>query len=304
MIAGHADRTVVAQEVRGVEHVDMEGVALDPLARVEQPAKGPHLRLHRHPEEILEGVRGTELVGDGADPADASDDVEDLVGGPPHDELLEVAGCLEDREARLADLAVGDAQLERPLALDAGDPLDLEVVVACLRVSALHQSPPGSLVQPAVRAPLRTEGAPTDPTEPVPFVVPGVTPSSVTRLWNVLEKGSAVSKGAPGDQATGGRSDPRVCRLRHGCHPARRPWDRLAGIVTNVPGAPAAGLRPGRVSSRARSPRIAPRGRRLRDVRHRWWGRRPAAAPRSGVDTPSCKEAGPSARLVDEESKP
>ncbi|MGZ6340608.1 MAG: hypothetical protein ACXWMX_02045, partial [Candidatus Limnocylindrales bacterium] len=38
---------------------------------------------------------------------------------------------------------------------------------------------------------------------------------------------------------------------------ARGPWDRLVGIVASTPAGASAGLRPGRFSSRARSPRVA-----------------------------------------------
>ena len=63
---------------------------------------------------------GAHLVCDRADAADAGDDVDDLVRGPSDDELLEVARRLEDAETRLEDLAVLDPQVQRALALDAG----------------------------------------------------------------------------------------------------------------------------------------------------------------------------------------
>ena len=143
VIAGHGDRALVTQEVRGVEHVDMEGVALDPFAPVEEPAQGLHLGVDLDLEKVFEGHRRAHLVGDRADAADPGDDVDYLVGSPPNDQPLEVPRRLEDRKARLADLTVGDAQLERPLAFDPRDPNDFEVVLASRGFSFGHSAPPG-----------------------------------------------------------------------------------------------------------------------------------------------------------------
>jgi hypothetical protein len=113
-----------------VEHVDVEGVALDPLAPVEELPERSNLRVDLDFEQMLEGHRRAHLVGDRADAADAGDDVDDFVGRPTHDELLEVAGRLEDRQARFAHFAIGNAQPESALALYSCDPNDLEVVLA------------------------------------------------------------------------------------------------------------------------------------------------------------------------------
>ena len=96
VIGRHGDAALVAQEVRRVEEVDVEGVAFDPLAAVEEAAERPRLRVDADPEQVLEPVDRAHLVGDRTDAADAGDDVDDLVGRSPHDELLEVARRLED----------------------------------------------------------------------------------------------------------------------------------------------------------------------------------------------------------------
>ncbi len=122
---GQLDGVRHSEEVRGVQEVEMQGVALDPLPAVEQPAKGADGRFDRDPGQVFEGVDGGHLVGHRADPADARDDVEHLVRRPSDDQLLEVARCLEDGQVRLDDATVLDDQPERALALDAGDPGDL-----------------------------------------------------------------------------------------------------------------------------------------------------------------------------------
>jgi len=60
-------------------------------------------------KQVLEGHRRAHLVGDRADAADSGGDVDDFVGRPTDDELLEVARRLEDRQAGFGDVAVRDA---------------------------------------------------------------------------------------------------------------------------------------------------------------------------------------------------
>ena len=123
-----------------MEHVDVESVALDPFAPVEELPQRPNLRVDFDFEQVLEGHRSAHLVGDGADAAYSGDDVDDFVGRPAHDQLLEVARRLEDRQARLADLAVRDAQPESAFTLDARDPNDFEGVLAGRRLCLWHRS--------------------------------------------------------------------------------------------------------------------------------------------------------------------
>ena len=105
MVGGQLDRARIAQEVGRVEQVDVERVALDPLAAVEEAAqaRGPAGSIST-PKRPLEGVDGGHLVGDRADAADARDDVDDLVRRSADDEPLEVARRLEDLEVRLRHL--------------------------------------------------------------------------------------------------------------------------------------------------------------------------------------------------------
>ena len=132
----------------------MERVALDPLAAVEQPAQRADGRVDRDPGQVLERVDGAHLVGDRADPADAGDDVEDLVRRPADDQLLEVARRLEDREVRLDDLAVADdAGGASPRPRRGSDPGDLEADFAVGVIGAVHQA----CLRPAV-APWRRHG--------------------------------------------------------------------------------------------------------------------------------------------------
>ena len=56
VVAGHRQRIRVAQEVRCVKEVDVQGVALQPLAPVQQSAQAADLGVDIDLEEALEGL--------------------------------------------------------------------------------------------------------------------------------------------------------------------------------------------------------------------------------------------------------
>ena len=137
---GELDRARQAEEVRRVEEVHVEGVALDPLPAVQEAAQRADLRLHLDAEQALEGVDGGQLVGDRADPADPGDDVDDLVGGTPDDEPLEEARRLEDPRA-------GPPRPRRPGRAGGALPSPSTRVSSSTAydalVSCVHRAPPG-----------------------------------------------------------------------------------------------------------------------------------------------------------------
>ena len=70
-VFGEGERGGVAEEVGGMQQVNVQGVTLDPLSAVEQTAKiGDRSRDH-DPAGRLDGQARAHLVGDRADPADA-----------------------------------------------------------------------------------------------------------------------------------------------------------------------------------------------------------------------------------------
>ena len=96
VLARHLHRPGVAEEVGRVEHVDVERVALDPLAAVEEPPQDPDRLAHLDPAEVLHRVDGAHLVRDRADAADPRGDVRRLEEGASAQERLEEARRLED----------------------------------------------------------------------------------------------------------------------------------------------------------------------------------------------------------------
>ncbi len=106
LIARHCDRVGVAEEVRCVQHVDVQRVALDPLAAVDESPERPKLPVHAYVERVFHRVHRAHLVRDRADAADAGRDVGCLREATPAQERFEEAWRLEDLEPHLLDAAV------------------------------------------------------------------------------------------------------------------------------------------------------------------------------------------------------
>jgi hypothetical protein len=71
VVADQRDRVRVAQEVRRVQQVNVQRVAGDPFAAIQQPAQRRDAVVDTDRAGVLDCLPGTGLVGDGADAADA-----------------------------------------------------------------------------------------------------------------------------------------------------------------------------------------------------------------------------------------
>ena len=120
ILLGHADDAVETEEIRCRQQVDVQGVALQPLAAIKQPAHIPHPVGRRHPEGVFERLRGAHLVGDRADATDTCHDIDHFLVTPPLEKFFEVARRLEDIQRQLFDLAGFDAKTQGALTLDSG----------------------------------------------------------------------------------------------------------------------------------------------------------------------------------------
>lgn len=118
---GQVDDAVGAEEVGGVQQVDVQGLALDPFAAVEQPAQRGQLTVHDDSEGILDRTAGAHLVGDRADAAHPGGHVGRLGVGTSAQERLEEPRGFIDLQPGLGDFAVVEAQVERTLSFDAGE---------------------------------------------------------------------------------------------------------------------------------------------------------------------------------------
>ena len=119
-IAGELHGSVVTEEVGRVEHVDVERVALDPLAAVEEPAQ--HLQRLRDLDsaDCLHRVQRAHLVRDRADAADPRGDVRRLEERPAAKHGLEEPRRLEDPKLHVLHRPVREPHRHRALALDPG----------------------------------------------------------------------------------------------------------------------------------------------------------------------------------------
>ena len=115
--ACEVDDAVAAEEVGRVQQVDVQGLALDPLPAVQQPAQRRQLPVHDDAAGVLDRSAGAHLVGDRADPAHPGGDVGRLGVGASAQERLEEARRFVDLQPGLGDLAAvacADAARPRP----------------------------------------------------------------------------------------------------------------------------------------------------------------------------------------------
>src|SRR5271166_2888496 len=108
MIARHRDRIRITEEVWSMQHHNVQRVALDPFAAIEQSAQRADRRVDLDAERVLDGVHAAHLVGDRTDPTNASDDVEHLIKAASAQQRLEEARRLEDAETHRIDRTVAN----------------------------------------------------------------------------------------------------------------------------------------------------------------------------------------------------
>ncbi len=118
VVPGHRRGALVAEEVGGGQQVDVQAVALQPLAAVHHPAHRLHPGAGRDAEDRLDRRHRTHLVGHRADAADAGHAVDHVLGAAALEQLLEQPGRLEDAQRQRLDPAGRDADVQGALALD------------------------------------------------------------------------------------------------------------------------------------------------------------------------------------------
>ena len=122
----HRDAIRVAEEVGGVQEVDVQHVALDPLTAVEEIPKLAQRVVDLDAACGLERVARTHLIRDGADAADASGDVDGLGVVAADQEALEEARWLENAQPHVDQFTFVHLDDETALTFHAGERLDTE----------------------------------------------------------------------------------------------------------------------------------------------------------------------------------
>src|SRR5215469_15353765 len=96
VVSGQRDHIRIAEKVRRVQQINVQGVAGDPLAAVEQPTQRSDRLVYVNSADGLDRLPGAGLVGDRAYAADPSGDVGDLGVLPAAQERLEESWRLVD----------------------------------------------------------------------------------------------------------------------------------------------------------------------------------------------------------------
>ncbi len=130
VLGGHREAGLVAEEVGRVQQVEVQRVALDPLAAVDQAAQRPQLPLDLDPQRVLHRLAGAGLVGDRADAADPGGDVGGLLEAAAAQQRLEEARRLVDPQLDVEHLLAAQAHVHRALALDPGQGVGLDPPLA------------------------------------------------------------------------------------------------------------------------------------------------------------------------------
>ena len=121
VILRHVDCTVVTEEVRRMQHVDVEHVAFDPFATIEKPAQLAQRSVNLDTENLLHRVHRTHLVGHRADTADASRDVGCFHIGTAAQKRFVETRRFKDPEFCSLHSAIANDHLECAFALHAGE---------------------------------------------------------------------------------------------------------------------------------------------------------------------------------------
>src|SRR6516165_2406683 len=68
---GHGNGIWITQKIGSMQHVDMQGVALNPFATIKKTAERPDGRVNTEAQSSLDGMRCAHLIRDRADSANA-----------------------------------------------------------------------------------------------------------------------------------------------------------------------------------------------------------------------------------------
>src|SRR5579863_7460509 len=131
----------IAQKVGGMEHIDMQRVAFNPLAAVEQSAQGAKLPVNHHAKGVFHRVYRAHLIRDRADSADTSGDIWSLAELTPAHKCLKETWRFDDFQFDIHNFFTAHFHVERTLTLNTGKIVNFDGFI----LQALHS--PYEMVQ-------------------------------------------------------------------------------------------------------------------------------------------------------------
>src|SRR5208337_173375 len=126
VVSRHGDGALVPQEIRRVQKVDVQGVALNPFATIEQAAQGANLGRRSNSQSRFDGVHRAHLVGHRADAADAGYNVGDFLKVATAKESLEETWRLENVYLHFAQFPALRPDVNPAFAFNAGQIFNLD----------------------------------------------------------------------------------------------------------------------------------------------------------------------------------
>ncbi|MEY3175921.1 MAG: hypothetical protein RLZZ436_3835 [Planctomycetota bacterium] len=124
--AGQFDAAGGVEEVRCLEQVDVQRVAFDPFGAVEQASEAADFGGDADAQGFFERLHGGELIGHGADTADAGGEVGDFFERSSAEEGFEESWRFVDGELYVADSRAFHVDIQGTLAFNAGECFDAD----------------------------------------------------------------------------------------------------------------------------------------------------------------------------------
>jgi len=108
-----------AKKIRQGQKMDMQRVAFNPLARIEQTPHALHPGRHLHAKGILNGQDAAHLVGHRTNAADTGDDVGDFRGKASLKEFFKKAWRLKNAQMQRLDPAIDHFKVQGAFTFNA-----------------------------------------------------------------------------------------------------------------------------------------------------------------------------------------
>lgn len=123
---GQFDPTVAIEEIGGMEQVDVQHMAFDPLGAVDQTAQRGDGFGDSNAQDRLEGLDGRDLISDRTDATDTRGDIGDILDRSASQEGFEEPWGLVDIQFDLLDPRAAQTDVQCTFSLDASQDWDTD----------------------------------------------------------------------------------------------------------------------------------------------------------------------------------